>query len=182
MLVDVDIRADFAVCGWRYRSAIPLEGVPAWQGDDDIAVDVDLRLGRVPPHPCDVPVGVFVGDGGDITVVAQGIGRFFVQGGRSVTADLDGGASDGAVETMILGPVLGALSYQRGMLPFHSNSVVINNRIIALSGNSGAGKSTLAAVLMRRGHALISDDILPIIRRDDITWGLPSNQNLRLWG
>lgn len=172
---------DFAVCGWRYRSEIHLEGVPTWGDPTDGPADVELRLGAVADHSCDVPVGVFVGETGTITVVAQGVGRFFVEGGRWVTADLDSRASDGAIETMVLGPVLAALSYQRGRLPFHTNAVIINGRIVALSGNSGAGKSTLAAVLMQRGHTLVSDDVLPTLRREGITWGLPSNQNLRLW-
>ena len=88
----------------------------------------------------------------------------------------------GFVEVTIAGPVLGTISYQRDLLSLHSNTIVIDGKAIALSGRSGAGKSTLAAMLLKRGHRLISDDVLPIFEVDGQTYGLPGSQNLRLWG
>ena len=178
----VEIETDYSVCSWRFRSAITLEGAPLWLPSARAAVDVELKLGPVPPVECAEPVGVIVNGPAHATVVAAGIGRFLVSNGRSITADILPTAQPGPVETMILGPVLGALSYQRGIVSLHSNAILVHGRVVALSGRSGAGKSSLAAVLIQRGHRLISDDVLPVLKTPDGCWGLPSNQNLRLWG
>ena len=82
----------------------------------------------------------------------------------------------------IAGPVLGTLSYQRGLISLHSNTIVIDGKAIALSGHSGAGKSTLAAMLMKRGHRLISDDVLPLVEMDGRTFGLPGSQKSKALG
>jgi hypothetical protein len=116
------------------------------------------------------------------TVVSAEAGRFAVIDGKKVIADVYPGALPGFVEVTIAGPVLGTLSYQRGLISLHSNTIVIDGKAIALSGRSGAGKSTLAAILMERGHRLISDDVLPLYETETETFGLPGSQNLRLWG
>lgn len=182
MLLEADVRTDYSLCGWRFRSAIPLEGLPGWPADDATSVAIELTLGSVPEIACSDLVGVFMNADHSAIVVAADAGRCLVRDGRTIVADIRKDALPGAVETIILGPVLGTLSYQRGILPLHSNTILIDGRAVGLSGRSGAGKSTLAAVLMRRGHQLISDDVLPIVKTDGVTWALPGNQHLRLWG
>ena len=173
---------DYALCGWRFRSELPIAALPAWDGDAAHPVDIDLTLGAVAPVPCDELVGVFVSADGSATVMSGDAGRFAVRDGRTIVADVRAGALPGAVETMVLGPVLGTISYQRGVLPLHSNTIVIDGKAVAMSGRSGAGKSTLAAILLKRGHRLISDDVLPLRIVDGQTFGLPGSQHLRLWG
>lgn len=174
--------SDYALCGWRFRSEIPVEALPAWDGDPNRPPDIDLFRGEVPEHGYDAPVCVYVTGRNMATVVAEDAGRFSVIDGTSVIADIRPGALPGFVETMIAGPVLGTISYQRGLLSLHSNTIVINGKAIALSGRSGAGKSTLAAILLKRGHTLISDDVLPVFESGGRTFALPGSQNLRLWG
>ena len=72
------------------------------------------------------------------------------------------GALPGFVEVTIAGPGSGNHQLSTRSYPLHSNTIVIDGKAIALSGRSGAGKSTLAAMLMKRGHRLISDDVLPL--------------------
>ena len=132
--------------------------------------------------PGNGPVTVVATGRNMATVVSAEAGRFAVTDGKKVIADVYPGALPGFVEVTIAGPVLGTLSYQRGLISLHSNTIVIEGKAIALSGHSGAGKSTLAAMLMKRGHRLISDDVLPLVEMDGRTFGLPGSQNLRLWG
>lgn len=182
MMLEADALTDFSLCGWRFRSAIPVAALPSWADEDRTPVGIELVMGHVPERECSDLVGVFVNDDRSATVVAADAGRFTVRDGRTVIADIRKDALPGAVETIVLGPVLGTLCYQRGILPLHSNTIAINGRAVALSGRSGAGKSTLAAVLLRRGHRLIADDVLPIVKTDHGTLALPGNQHLRLWG
>jgi hypothetical protein len=173
---------DYSLCGWRFRTEIPIAALPEWDGDPARPADIELVRGPVEDVPCDDPVGVVVTGRGKATVVAADAGLFAVLDGKKVIAQIRTDALPGVVETMAVGPVLGTLAYQRGILSLHSNTIVIDGKAIALSGRSGAGKSTLAAILLRRGHRLISDDVLPLREAAGRTFALPGSQNLRLWG
>ena len=174
---------DYSLGGWRFRSEIPIEALPAWEGSSEHAPDLELVRGAVEEVSCDVDRVEVVVTGKDFaTVVVADAGRFAVRGGREIVADVRPGALPGVVENTIVGPVLGTLCYQRGIVPLHCNTVVIDGKAVALSGKSGAGKSTLAAILLKRGHRLISDDVLPLSEIDGRTYALPGTQHLRLWG
>jgi hypothetical protein len=173
---------DYSLCGWRFRSEIRIAALPEWDGDPDHLPDIELVRGSVEEVPCVDPVGVIVTGRREATVVAADAGRFAVSDGRRIVADVHPDALPGVVETMAVGPVLGTLAYQRGILSLHSNTIVIDGKAVALSGRSGAGKSTLAAILLGRGHRLISDDVLPLREVNGRTLALPGSQNLRLWG
>lgn len=174
--------SDYALCGWRFRSEIPVEALPAWDGDANHPPDIELVRGAVPEVTCDAPVSVVAHGRNNATVVSAEAGRFAVSDGQRIVADVLPGALPGFVEVTIAGPVLGTISYQRDLLSLHSNTIVIDGKAFALSGRSGAGKSTLAAMLLKRGHRLISDDVLPVFEEGGQTYGLPGSQNLRLWG
>ncbi len=178
----IKAHSDYSLCGLRFRSEIPIEALPLWDGDPEHPLDVELVRGDVPEAESVGPVNVIVTGRNKATVVSVDAGRFSVMDGKKVVADVLPRALPGFVETTILGPVLGTISYQRGMVSLHSNTVVIDGKAIALSGRSGAGKSTLAAILLKRGHRLISDDVLPLFEADGRTFALPGSQNLRLWG
>ena len=153
--------SDYALCGWRFRSEIPVEALPAWDGDPDHSPDIELVCGDV-EVPCAGPVNVIASGRNEATVFSAEAGRFAVIEGKKVIADLKPGALPGFVEVTIAGPVLGTICYQRDVMSMHSNTIVIDGKAVVLSGRSGAGKSTLAAMLMKRGHRLISDDVLPV--------------------
>ena len=54
-----------------------------------------------------------------------------------------------AVRLYLLGTCMGALLFQRKLLPLHGSAVVINGKAYAFVGDSGAGKSTLAAAFSK---------------------------------
>jgi hypothetical protein len=60
---------------------------------------------------------------------------------------------------LLMGPVFSCLASQRGLTCVHAAVVRLGSRTIALAGGSGAGKSTTALALIKRGGALVSDDI-----------------------
>ncbi|MBS0314498.1 MAG: hypothetical protein JSS05_09965 [Proteobacteria bacterium] len=51
-----------------------------------------------------------------------------------------------------------------GMPMLHAACVVVDGRAVLLSGPSSAGKSTLAAGFLRRGDAVLSDDVIRVER------------------
>lgn len=62
----------------------------------------------------------------------------------------------------VLGPVMGWLLHQRGLLVLHSSAVSIDGRSVAFMGDKTAGKSTTAAAFIEAGGNLLTDDLLVI--------------------
>jgi hypothetical protein len=83
--------------------------------------------------------------------------------------------------TYLLGPVLGLVLRLRGIPCIHASAVVIENRAIAFVGEEGAGKSTTAAAFARRGHAVLSDDIVALVEQDGAIHVRPAYPYLSLW-
>lgn len=70
------------------------------------------------------------------------------------------------VAAFLTGPILGGLLRLRGMLSLHASVVQLGERAVLLVGERGSGKSTIAAALAERGHAILSDDVAAVTRRD----------------
>lgn len=81
----------------------------------------------------------------------------------------------------LLGPVLGILLRVRGVTCLHASAVAFGNRAVAFVGDEGAGKSTTAAAFARRGHAVLSDDIVALAERDGSFVVMPAYPYLSLW-
>lgn len=83
--------------------------------------------------------------------------------------------------TYLFGPILGLLLRLRGTTCLHASAVNIEGRAVAFVGAAGTGKSTTAAAFARRGFAVLSDDIVPLVERDDLFLVLPAYSHLCLW-
>jgi hypothetical protein len=83
--------------------------------------------------------------------------------------------------TYLLGPVMGLLLRLRGVPCLHSSAVVIENHALAFVGEEGAGKSTTAAAFARRGHAVLSDDIVALVEQEGAIHARPAYPYLSLW-
>ncbi len=69
---------------------------------------------------------------------------------------------------LLMGPGLGAICHQRGLLPLHASAVRVGSRCVAFVGSSGAGKSTLAGLLSMRGYTVLADDLSVLEIREDL--------------
>ena len=83
--------------------------------------------------------------------------------------------------TYLLGPVLGILLRLRGVTCLHASAVAFGEKAVAFVGSEGAGKSTTAAALARRGHAILSDDVVALAERDGSFFVHPAYPYLCLW-
>jgi HPr Serine kinase C-terminal domain len=101
--------------------------------------------------------------------------------GRAVWAIWPDTSSREDTATYLLGPVLGFLLRLRGVTCLHASAVAIGNTAVALVGAEGAGKSTTAAALARRGHAVVSDDIVALEERHGDYFVFPAYPYLSLW-
>jgi len=142
--------------------------------------DVVIRRGRVRPPSASarrLPRGLWA-DGDRIGVDVPDVGRYACERGALITVDAARGARPDAVRLFLLGSALGILLAQRGHLVLHGNAFVVGDACAVVLGRSGAGKSTLAAEMHRRGHVVLSDDVVPVDARGR---ALPGWPRIKLW-
>jgi hypothetical protein len=159
--------------------ALPELGRPAAPATPHVVVRVGACAGpsvgaTVLPH------GLWVDgvDGGRIGVEVPDVGRFVCEQGTRITVSPLPDAEPEAVRLFLLGTALGALMVQRGHLVLHGNAFRVGDACAVVLGHSGAGKSTLAAEMHRRGHDVLSDDVVPIDAEGRALAGSP---RLKLW-
>ncbi len=175
---------DYQLYGWRVRSALSLPQALAWDGPDR-QVDVEIRLGEVPEELADSVLStpfLQIAANGDCRLEVKAAARYFVRQGKEVVVQPANGASMAEISVFLLGSVIGLLCHQRGIFPLHASCVRVGDGAVAFCGPSGAGKSTMAASLVRRGHALLCDDITVV---DPFAPGgpqvHPAMPRMRLW-
>lgn len=168
---------DYACVDFVLRSEIPLPELIEIGAEPGRDV-VEIRRGAVAA----TGEGPMERDGDTAVLSLPGVARFRVEGGRSITVDIDPGCSDRNLRLFLLGSALGILVHQRGLFPLHANAVVIGGVAVAFTGHSGAGKSTLAAWFSAAGHTVLTDDVciigLDSAGRPIVYPGLP---RVKLW-
>lgn len=115
----------------------------------------------------------------------EGVGRFEVANGDTIRFERDPsiaapGVGDADVRIFLLGSCLGAILQQRGTVPLHASTVIIDDAAVAFMGPSGAGKSTTLAMLVADGHAMLSDDVSALRVDADIISVLPAYGQVKL--
>lgn len=96
--------------------------------------------------------------------------------GRTIVGRPLDGASLEAFSVYALGPALSFALLKLGVEPIHADVNVVEGSAIGLLAQPGGGKSTLAAAFLRRGHRLLTDDLLVLKQVEGAHWaqsGLP---------
>jgi hypothetical protein len=175
----------YRLCTLKLESDFELPELTAWGGPTDSPADVVFRLGAVPPR-LDAPdhvAPIFQTKGhSEYLLALPGTGRILVRNGSHVAIDPEPRADSTDTRAILAGPIQAVLWHQRGLLPLHASSVVVNGLAVALAGPPAAGKSTLAAALSAEGHKILADDVCVVDVGDgaDVTV-LPGFPRLRLW-
>lgn len=129
---------------------------------DDAEPDVRVVEGPV-PRQLDAPAAqdqFWQAETGRFLLKAgRRAGRFLVENGRVITLERGAAAEDEMIGLHFADSVLAAALRQNGMLVLHANAVATRRGALAISGVSGAGKSTTLATLLRRGCAMLADDL-----------------------
>ena len=100
---------------------------------------------------------------GSLLVRWQDIGDFLIEShGRRITAQPAPRALFGEFRDLLLTTIASFALLERGVEPLHASAVTWKGGAVAFVGGPGSGKSTLAALFARRGHSLLTDDLLPV--------------------
>lgn len=152
--------ATFSAFGLTLSSELPCPELLPGEG----APDVRVRFGAVPgvlPGAVDAG-GCYQTAPGRALVTLDGIARFLICDGHTITIDPAPGVDDDTLRLFVLGDCMGVLLHQRGMFVLHASAVARADRCIVLAGPSAVGKSTLAAAFLRRGYALATDEVCAV--------------------
>ena len=100
---------------------------------------------------------------------------------RHIYAHAVNGVEDEAMLAYLLVDALSFSMVRLGWEPLHATAVFTDHGVVAFLGNSGDGKSTLAALLVRHGGKLVTDDML-VLAHDSRGWlAQPGPPRLKLY-
>ncbi len=168
----------YSVYGLTVASELELPELTAGAGAPRI------RIAAAPPCSETGDTGgrpTFKGDGLATELHYPGVATLRIRSGNELVVEPVVGADPAAIRALVLGPALGVLLHQRGVLALHASSVLLPAGVVAFMGGSGWGKSTLAASLQRRGHELVADDITAVDTSAAAIAALPAFPQLKLW-
>lgn len=170
----------YSVYGLRIQADIVCPELP-FDPQPDGTPDVTIRL--LPPVPAaaeSLENGYYEVRPGVFRLVIKGVGRYLVEDGSRISVEPVAGSSADEVRLFLLGSVIGALLYQRGLFPLHGSAVETRWGAMIFVGAQGVGKSTLAAQFYRRGYRLLSDDVCAVTARLGKLQVLPALAQFRL--
>lgn len=114
-------------------------------------------------------------------VFANGTEFCFDRQGRNIFASHNGKFDMEDVSIPLRGVVMGVILQLRGTPCLHASAFEMRGRAVALCGPSTSGKSTTAAALAKRGYAILTEDVMPLLFRQDAFLAQPSFPVLTLW-
>jgi hypothetical protein len=170
----------YSIYGLRIHTEIACPGLP-FDPQPDGNPDVTIRL--LPPVPAyseSLENGYYEVRPGVFRLEIQGVGRYLVEDGSRISVEPVEGSSADEVRLFLLGSVIGALLYQRGLFPLHGSAVETRWGAMIFVGAQGVGKSTLAAQFHRRGYRLLSDDVCAVTTKLGELQVLPALAQFRL--
>jgi hypothetical protein len=152
--------------------------------DEHQAPDIVIRAGDVPAR-LESPLHTteaWETRSGLFLLRIPGVARFLIVQGREIVFDLSPEHEPRTVALYLLGTCFAILLQQRGNLVLHASAIAADGRAMLFCGRSGAGKSTMAAMLCRRGYALLNDDVCNLTPAIGDTYEVrPDGRMLKLW-
>jgi hypothetical protein len=146
--------------------------------------DVVIRYGIVPKDldsPKSSGICYQVGKNKFLLSV-KNVARYLVLNGKEIIVQPENKSRENEVRLFLFGNAIGALMHQRGLLPLHGSAVKVDDHAVLLLGASGTGKSTLAAALMKKGYAILTDDVAVVgLNSKGIPVVHPALPGLQLW-
>src|SRR5919109_1904880 len=169
--------------GLSIHSALPLPELTPSPRAAAVGHDVVVRFGRAGERRRPSPGGVGFSSASPAEAChhVDNVGAFVVRHGREIIVDPEPDVEERLLRLSLLGPALGLLLYQRGLLVLHASVVARDDHALAFLGKNGFGKSTIAAALHRKGYDLVTDDVAAIRFDDGVPMVLPGFPQVKLW-
>lgn len=151
--------------------------------------DVTVRLGKVPPRESvtgtQKPFSVY--NATEFWFLKPGIALYYVKEGREIVVEPLGGTEE-EIRLFFLSNALGALLYQRDLIPLHASGVItVSGDVYLFTAPSRTGKSTLLYMLTQMGCRPFTDDVCVLHPdekdgTDTAFYATASYPVMKLWG
>lgn len=110
------------------------------------------------------------------------VAKYYAVDGKELIVEFNPLADKRSIRIYLLATVMAAVLHQRNRIPLHASSIKWNDGLVVLAGESGAGKSTTVSGLLKRGHAIFSDDVLVLKQEEgQEVKALASYPMIKLW-
>jgi hypothetical protein len=170
--------ASYFAYGLHIRSELALPELVEAGG----VADVTIRFGSVGYSRTENPEnGLLWATEDEACISFAEIGSFLVRGGHEIVVDPVPGEDERWVRNAVLGPAMGALLYQRGLLTLHASATSVGGEVVAFMADKRRGKSTMAAAMCAHGHRLVADDITAVMSDGTRPIVSPGYPLLKLW-
>jgi hypothetical protein len=100
---------------------------------------------------------------------------------RDVAVYLDSDPDERLLGLLLAGPFAAVIFGQLGYPTLHASAIATPAGAVVFLGRKGQGKSTMAAAFLRRGDALLTDDMLLLRAESDGVCGVPGPPHMKLW-
>ena len=195
-------KSAYLIYGLRFASDRPIPGLIPIESQHDAFPDIWVRFGSGGAHPAEDPTketlwytsGILDEKGNPALKIwkEKKDGDYSIRYSHGLTFHLDPSLTNLSIHhdepmsaedvaDFLLGPVLGIVLRLRGITCLHASAVSVGGKAIAFVGVEGAGKSTTAALFAQKGHAVLSDDIVALLEREDSFYVPRAYPFLNLW-
>lgn len=166
--------------GLTLISALPLPELLPGEGEADVCITIE-KIDAISPREYSAVQCASISPN-RVHLTWGNVGDLWIEEGCRIVVVPAVDVDQEALRLFVLGPGLGVLLHQRGLLVFHASGVAIRGHVAGFIGAKGWGKSTTAAILHQRGHALLSDELL-VVRFDNLNQPrvIPGASQIKLW-
>jgi len=197
-----EVTPTYTLFGLRVRSNLSIPGLALVETHSK-AVDIELHLGISPDLESEAPAGsetltytssytdengtpalrIWKAAGGGLLRLAyyDGVQFWLEREGKSLWAVWPAHSALEDITSYLLGPVFGLLLRLRGVTCLHAGAVSIGDLCVTFVGEEGKGKSTTTAAFARQGFAVISDDVVALVKSLDGFRVTPAYPHVCLW-
>ena len=110
------------------------------------------------------------------------VGIFEMKDGQTITIQRGERYDEEMTRMCVTNLAMGVILHQRNIFTLHASAAEIDSEAVVFLGDKGAGKSTMVTSLSRRGHNVITDDVLGVlpVAEEDSVHVLPGYAQVKL--
>ena len=176
-----EIMYQYAACNLMIKSEISLPELGAYSHiDQGIKDQVNIMLGHVPDEIPDVVLqGLYYQIKPNVLrLEIPNIAKFMIKNGEQIIIEPVGNIDIENIRTFVLGPCIAILLMQRDLFLMRGLVIKVKNFSISLIGDIETSPLSITASFVKRGYAVLSDEICIINQKLE---ALPSYPYHFIW-
>jgi hypothetical protein len=147
--------------------------------------DIKIVLGRVslPEEMTQTKLGNMAITDDSFFLDTYPTAKYFSSNGRNLTIEpYSSDAEHRTIRLYALATAITSILAQRKLIPLHASAVLVNGRLMLITGESTSGKSTTIAGLLKKGYEIFSDDVVVLNPLENSQIGaFASYPMIKLW-